>query len=65
MDPVEGKSIPETAVSNKEKRESYKCLTDHLGRKGLDVTQELLGEDDFKTVNALYDEASEWIFSEE
>lgn len=65
MDPVEGKSIPETAVSNKEKRESYKCLTDHLGRKGLDVTPELPGEDDLKTINALYDEASEWIFSEE
>ena len=44
-------------------RESYKCLSAQLKRKGLGVNTELPGEDEWTTVQQLYDEASEWIFA--
>ena len=58
-DVVKDAEIPEGA------RESYKCLSAQLARKGLDVSTDLPGEDEITTIQALYDEASEWIFSED
>lgn len=47
-----------------ENRESYKILTEHLKRLGLPVSHDLPGEDDLKTIKALYDEANQWLFEE-
>ena len=50
--------------AGEEVRESYRCLSAQLSRKGLPVATELPGEDRPETIQSLYDEASIWLYED-
>ena len=52
-------------AADEDARGSYKFLHGQLSRLGLDVNQNLPGEDDLTTIAGLYDEAEAWLLQEQ